>query len=170
MKEKDLKELLYIVSCNHSDNAVIEIIKRFTPLIKKNAKILGYDDAESDLIIHLIEVLYSLKTEKAKSFLEGQAVNYISRTIRNKRIDINRKQNKSFFELELFEPVNVSVEYERQEIKELLDLLSERQKYVIVLKYYYGYSDIEIAKYIGVSRQAVNKIHRVSINKMRLAN
>lgn len=170
MKEKTLKELLYIVSCNHNDNAVVEIINRFLPLIKKNAKMLGYDGAESDLIIHLIEVLYSLKVEKVEKFSEGQAVNYITSVIRNKSIDINRKQTKSFLELELFESVDTTREYDQQEINELLALLSERQKNVIILKYYYGYSDIEIAKYFGISRQAVNKIHRVSINKMRLAN
>ncbi len=167
MKDKTLKELLRIVSSSHNENAVIEIIKRFTPLIKKNAKMLGYDGAESDLIIHLIEVIFSLKSEKIESFLEGQSVKYISSTIKNKSIDIIRKRTKSILEIELFETVDINAEYTQYEINELLDLLSERQRLVVILKYFYGYSDAEIAKCLGISRQAVNKIHRVSISKMR---
>ena len=167
MKEKTLKELMSIVSCNHNENAVIEIIKRFTPLIKKEARRLDYEGAESDLTIHLIEVLYSLNSEKIDRFFEGQAVNYISMSLKNKSIDIVRKKNKSILEVELFESIYVNEEYKQHEIKELLDELSERQRNVIVLKYYYGYSDIEISKCLGISRQAINKIHRVSVKKMK---
>lgn len=171
MEKTTLKELLHNAAINHDDEATLEIIERFMPMIKKNARILRYDGAESDLIIHLIEVIFSMKPEKINKLLEGQVVNYIVKTIKNKRIDIARKQVKACDEIQLFESGDYVIEHiDKQEVDELLEVLSERQKNVIVLKYFYGYSDIEIAKHFGISRQAVNKIHRVAIGKMKSEN
>jgi len=166
-----LKELLHNAAINHDDESTLEIIERFMPIIEKNARILRYDGAESDLIIHLIEVIFSMKPEKIDKLLEGQAVNYIVKTIKNKRIDIARKKIKACDEIHLFESGDYLIEHiDKQEVDGLLEVLSERQKNVIVLKYFYGYSDVEIAKHFGISRQAVNKIHRVAIGKMKAEN
>ena len=168
MKNKTLKELLYMGSTCRDKDAILEIIERFMPAIRKNARMLRCNGAESDLVIHLIEVIYSLKTEKIDMLVEGQAVNYIATAIRNKSVDINRKKEIDFVELESASYYDTAIDYEhRYEVNQLLSLLTERQKNIIVLKYYYGYSDKEIGAFFGISRQAVNKIHRVALRKMK---
>lgn len=171
MKSKTFKELLYIARNEHDKDAMQELIERFMPSIKKNARILGYDDAEGDLVLHLIEVVYALKNEKIEALSEGQAVNYVVSVIKNRSIDLGRKKCKCLDEVELFETVDKADDYIYNfEINELMAVLTVRQKSVLVLKYYYGYSDVEIGKFLGITRQAVNKIHRVSINKIKMSN
>lgn len=86
-------------------------------------------------------------------------------------LDLGRKKCKCLDEVELFEAVDKADDYIYNfEINELMAVLTVRQKSVLVLKYYYGYSDVEIGKFLGITRQAVNKIHRVSINKIKMSN
>ena len=49
----------------------------------------------------------------------------------------------------------------------MLECLNDRQKKVIVLRYFYGYSDAEIGEIIGITRQAVNKLHRKSLKILK---
>ncbi len=48
-------------------------------------------------------------------------------------------------------------------LKNGLALLTERQRLAIAYRYFYGYSDSEIAHMFAISRQAVNKLHRRAI-------
>lgn len=169
MRNEPLTTLLYMVQRDHNKDAMQEIIERFQPIIQKTARRLNYDGSESDLIINLIEKLYSLGKDKVLQLDEGQAVNYIASIVRNKGIDINRKRSKTIEEVALIETHEITEDefFINCTIADLLQLLNERQEKVIILKYFYGYSDVEIGKLFGISRQAVNKIHRKSIEILR---
>lgn len=41
-------------------NAMMEIIERFTPIIKKYSYKLNYEDTEQDLILNLIQAVYKM--------------------------------------------------------------------------------------------------------------
>lgn len=49
----------------------------------------------------------------------------------------------------------------------LINKLTKKEKTVIILKYFYEYSDVEIANIFGVSRQAINKTKNRALNKMK---
>jgi len=55
-KRIKLSELVYKTQ-NGDEEAVVEIIKRFTPLINKYSRRMGYDAANSDLVLLLISAL-----------------------------------------------------------------------------------------------------------------
>lgn len=52
-------------------------------------------------------------------------------------------------------------------ISELLDSLPINQRKVIILKYIYEFSDTDIAKQLGVSRQAINSTKNRALKNLR---
>ena len=53
------------------------------------------------------------------------------------------------------------------EIRRLTEHLSEIQRQVISLKYWYGYSEVDIAQMLHITRQAVNRTKNRAINELR---
>lgn len=169
MSIKSLVNLLYLASREHDIDAIECLVQKFLPIIKKHAKILGYDGAESDLIIRLIEQVYRLNLIKINNFNEGQAVSYVAQMIKNAAIDIHRKRCSQVQEIYLTSISDLpDCKLKSKEIvKELIEILNKKQKMVIIAKYFYGYSDKEIGDALGVSRQAINKIHNRALNIMK---
>lgn len=163
-----LVELLLLANKDHDKEAIEIIVTRFSPLLRKVAHMLDYDGAESDLIIYLIETIYSLNVSKVEKLSEGQAVNYIARIIKNKGIDIHRRMRSQLDEIHTECLVELSDRYfETDNVWEYLEFLDKKQRIVVSLKYYYGYSDVEIGNKLGISRQAVNKTNRKALEKIR---
>ena len=54
------------------------------------------------------------------------------------------------------------------DLKEGYKLLTKRERKIISLYYLEGYKDEEIARFSGISQQAVNKSRKKGINKLML--
>ena len=52
-------------------------------------------------------------------------------------------------------------------LKEGMKSLNSRQRSAIILRYIYGFSDTEIGERLGITRQAVNRLQRKSLNILR---
>ena len=76
-----------------------------------------------------------------------------------------------FFHLETYPGENPETSYLRKELThEMLELLTKKQRSVIVLYYAYGFTQPEIAKRLGITKQAVgirliSALHRLKKNK-----
>ena len=166
-----LKENLIKLSHNICDNeAMAQIIFKFQPLIKSLATRLKYDCSETDLVIFLIELSRGFHCDEKKKYSEGQLINYFVRALRYKAIDLYRKNKKGIEEVfvEEIPETAENISYTTEMILlQSIRKLSIRQQTVLIKKYFYGYSDIEIASMLGISRQAVNKIKRHAIEKLR---
>ena len=57
---------------------------------------------------------------------------------------------------------------QKNNLEESYDLLTKRERKVITLYYLEGYKDEEIARFSGISQQAVNKSRKKGINKLML--
>ena len=57
---------------------------------------------------------------------------------------------------------------QKNDLEESYDLLTKRERKVITLYYLEGYKDEEIARFSGISQQAVNKSRKKGINKLML--
>ena len=53
-------------------------------------------------------------------------------------------------------------------LEEAHELLTQRERKIINLYYLEGYKDEEIARFYGISQQAVNKSRKKGINKLML--
>ncbi|MBE6060252.1 MAG: hypothetical protein E7215_08780, partial [Clostridium sulfidigenes] len=49
----------------------------------------------------------------------------------------------------------------------LKKIINEKQKYVLIRKYYYDYTDKEISNELAISRQAISKIHKKTIENFK---
>jgi len=168
--QHSLRGLLLLSNSQHDEAAMQFIIEKFRPVIRKYAMQLHYDGAESDLVISLIEFVYKLDVRKLQSRSEGELVSFIVHTIRNKKIDIYRKNNKGVEEIGIdsVPAMPDSIDFtETSCFRETIWKLPKKQRAVIIAKYFYGYSDIEIAEMFRVSRQAVNQIKRRAIKALR---
>ncbi|OUN34165.1 sigma factor-like helix-turn-helix DNA-binding protein [Lachnoclostridium sp. An76] len=56
---------------------------------------------------------------------------------------------------------------EKEQILELMGLLTERQREIVILHFYYGETQWEIAKFLGVSQPVVSQTLMAALRRMR---
>lgn len=64
-------------AANEDEEAIVVIIKKFMPTILKFSRELNYEEAETDLIIGLLEKLPKISSKIVVNTHEGVVVNYI---------------------------------------------------------------------------------------------
>ena len=157
---------------NGDENALLEIIFRFNYTIKKFSRELKYDGAESDLIISLIEIIKEINLLNVHIKNDGAIVNFIYRSLYNRKIDLYRKNIIGIREectenLELI-PDRSSIETETSIFfKDILKTLSVLQRDVLVLRYYNEYTDREVAEKMKISRQAINRAKNKGLKRLK---
>jgi len=153
------------------EESILLIVEKFMPSIKKFARELSYPEAETDLIICLLEGLPKYSSKFTDDVEEGIVVSYIYRMLKNKKIDLFRKnvlrKSDDVLNDDLLQNVASTESFEDEfELLDSLNMLTSKQKKIIVLKYYHGYSDDEISKLFNISRQSVNKIKIRALEKL----
>lgn len=143
---------------------ILEIINKFNPLIKKYSYLLNYDDAEQDLIVALIEIVYKLPLNKIPTKCSDKyIVSYIHSALKNKYIYLSKKQSillkqSDELDLNIYESSITSQDlYNYVFVKDLLNQVTELQRTILILKFIKNYSETEISDILDISRQSVNK-------------
>jgi len=75
-----LYELLERSKCGDQE-AVVELIERFKPLLKKYARKLNYEDAYEDLLLNFIEMLNTLNVNSLRARSDAVIVTYFGKAI-----------------------------------------------------------------------------------------
>lgn len=155
---------LIVSAKDNNQGSLMELINRFQPLIKKHAYALNYEDAENDLTVDMIELIYNMPVFQN----DGQAVQYISKSMRHSYIKflkekIHVRDNECLYDPEFIKNMEIVSEDFAEKNLDLLfaiEKLSYNQKWVIKYKFLYMLQDKEIMKRLKISRQAVynNKI------------
>ena len=167
------KNLLDVIRKSKQGNkeALLYIINKFIPLIKKYARILNYEEAETDLIISLIEIIQHMKSSKFNKGNDGMIISYIHNCMKNKRIDLYRKYVKnSIAEVEINLDILEGKNYNFEDsllIEDMLNNVTDLQRKILISKYIYGYSEVVISKKSGISRQAVNRAKNRAVKCIR---
>lgn len=155
----------------HKQDSLTEIIRRFNPLIRKYSYSLGYEDAESDLVVSMIQLIYDMPIFKN----DGQAVQYISKSMNHAYIklmkeQIHRRENEILYDPDTFKNLKrLSVSHDEKDLDILsaIERLTHNQKWVIKYKFFYMLPDKEIMKRLNISRQAVYKNKINALKKLR---
>lgn len=160
-----------IKSFKAGDTSTFERInENFRNLILFYAHRLKYEDSAQDLTVFLIELLYSVDLSVFVPDESEGLKHYIAVAIRNRYILLSKSYQKTalwrncLYENNAF--YNDSME-ERMYILDAFKCLSERQRTVMIYKYIYNYSDIEIAQMLKISRQAVNQLKLRSVEILK---
>lgn len=169
------KELYLLINeaQNGVEESLLEVVKRFQPLLKKYARKLKYEDAMQDLLETFLLMLPMINIKKNKN--EGQLVNYVAKVIYHQFIKLAKHNNQyNFVEIDYDEEKNEydigrsQVDhYDEIDILNELKKLDEQQRQIIYLHFFIGYTIQEIADIIGVSRQAVNKKKNVALHILK---
>lgn len=159
--------------------ALHELIKDFSPLLKKYASLLRYEDAEDDLRLDFIRLICTFKVEAFANRENPFVLAYIEKSIRNAFIrhskinqqyrnrcvllgDLNDKQK------DLVEKLAVTYDrYSEIDTSQIKKQLTEREYSVIDFLYYRDRSVEETGRALGVSRQAVNQAKNKALGKLR---
>lgn len=154
--------------CYNNAYALQNTIETFNPLIKKYSRLLQYNEAESDLTTALIIILCKMPRLQNQALIVG----YVAKSLKNEYIALSKKRQRQANHELLRDEVLVSEDGDLDieltvDVKNALSKLTENQKYIIYLKYYLDYSDAEIASILNISRQAVNKLKRAALQKLK---
>ncbi len=170
--EKSLLYDLFVQAKDGSEVAKVDIYNKFLPCIKGFAKKLSYEEAETDLVIFLLEFINNVSLKKIKNISDGEIVLYVYNAIKCRYINILKAlNNKNIQIIALDMDINhfdYYKEIELEYISWLLSNLSDVQKKIIIGKYLYNYSNIELSEICGISKQAVSRQRKKAIEIINL--
>ena len=168
-------ELLILIkeSQNKNKDATMKIIEKFRPLINKYSRKLNYDGADTDLIISLIKLIKKFSIDKSELLQEDKAiVSYIFISIKNEYIRLSQKYGK-VFKNEIHCKDDVINNLQGHDdiydfiIEDLLKKLPKLQKEILSGIFLLNLKEVELAKYLNISRQAVNSTKRRALKNLK---
>ena len=175
----DLKLCEEINAAKNDRDVLQGLVTKFTPLLKKYAALLKYEDAYFDLQLDFIELICNFKIAEMKNTNDGAILSYIKRSIHNQYIKRSKANGEYWSKNNMLSEMSdeqvavisfyfsVTDNYDIISFKEYKKYLTQQEYEVVVLIYYYGYEVSEIAKFKNVSRQAVNQLKVRALSKLR---
>lgn len=172
-----IEELLF--KSQHGDkNAILFLINKFNPLLKKYAYKLKYDDAYNDLLVDFINVIKSINIGNMRNRNEGTYVSYLHESIYRcytKKLSYLYEQFQmvSYSSLSKEEQYIIDAKastndrYIYYNISDIKKILSEEEFSIIYSIYMEGMSVSEIARQKNISRQAINQKKIKALKKLK---
>lgn len=160
MEQESISTLRKLATAG-SEEALLNLLTRFTPLLNKYARKFDYEDTFSEPQLYFIKLIKTFPPV-ADYWNDGQTVSYIAKSIYTYYIKLS-KQN-TFRENNLLEfnpditdkPIIDDTDFTIL-LTELFSSLTEWQKTILILHYVDGFSIQEIAQQYNKTRQAINK-------------
>jgi RNA polymerase sigma factor (sigma-70 family) len=161
---------LFHLAKSENEEAKLELIKKFLPCINGFGKKLYYEESETDLTIFLLEFIRKIDLNKFKNRNDGEIINYMHSAFKSKYINtlrqlLNNKKEQNF--VQDFIWTDNYDELDKDYFLSLLDNLCEIQKKIIIGKYYYCYTDIELANMLSVSRQTIYNHKKKALSNIK---
>lgn len=163
-----------------NEDALSEIVQRFSPLLRKYAYKLHTEDAYADLQLFLINFIHSIDFNSLHSCNDGILVNYISNAIYHQYISLSKKSRKytkkmvSLDDLSELDPLEFdkrcseSDTYNQLLLCDLRRILTTSEYQIIYAHFFRQYSIAEIALMQGKSRQAINQTKNNALKKLQV--
>lgn len=163
---------------NGDKDAMVKLIDRFQPLLKKYAAKLRYEDAYEDTVLFFIEFIKCFNLKSMNSLKDEVIVSYINTSIinfYNKKIQklIERKKEIVISDLTREQAYYTEVRLAKEDKTDIFvewgfeKKLNQNEYRIIYMVYIEGYSVAEIVRTSNKSRQAVNQIKRRALKKLK---
>lgn len=172
-----------VIMAKKGDRLAIEnIINLFEPAILSNIKDLysynfinkfDIEDNKQELILAILNSIKMIPIEKQSFCNDGCIINYINRSIKNKKLEFLNKYFKRYkienqyefdFNLIICNENNIDSQVI---FEDLVSNLNENERNIIENKFLLEKSDVEIGHMLHISRQAVNKTKNRALNKLK---
>ncbi len=157
--------------------ALLILLKRFLPLLRKYANKLNYEDAFFDMQLCFIELILTWDLCILRNKSEGALVKYISSSLYHAfcklvgMLTSQKQENVSVDVLVEKQSLALSTSLYHSESSWKLPtypkgLLTRKEEVIIRLIYETGYSAAEISRALNVSRQSVNQCKKRAEKKL----
>ncbi len=168
-----------LVSAQQGDEkAMLELINRFQPLLRKYAKKLRYADAYEECLLFFIELVKTMDLKRLKALEDQALVSYIKISITHfygKQVYkyFEEPQMIAFSELTQEQRYYVEAKTAKQDEQNVFTelgvdrFLNPNEKRILYLIYAKGYTPAEIARKCHKSRQTVNQLKLRTLKKLR---
>ena len=162
------------------DNAMIEIIEQFTPIIDKYTRLMNYDeDCRSELVLKLIALVKNeIDTEKMQNTGDGAIVNYITHAIRHHYIAFSKafcrkRDNEIVYDRDIFvelleDNLQTPENMDNGLMMEMLrSNLTNREYMCVRLIVLEGWTAEQVAARFDVTKQAINQCKIRALAKVK---
>ena len=155
------------------------LVEKFGPLLRKYSRKLFWEDALSDLTVAFLELIYALPVYRLRCTEDGALINYIAKSVYHTYVTLlndyfSRPQEVASLddatEAQKLETIAYVDKRETSAFLDLLDLcpaLTERERTVLTLIFFWGYTSAEVAKHFSTSKQNINQTKLRALGKMR---
>lgn len=158
-----------------NQQSVLDLVRRFSPILKKYARKLETEDAYYDLQAEFLELIYRFDCSKLGSANEGAVVQYLSRSIYHAYVKLLGQLIDNKVPTISVEDLTDSVLYQNSITCEIPcksfaippTLLTPLETDAFNLICVWGYSAAELARREGVSRQSVNQAKQRAVLKLQ---
>lgn len=177
---------LLIKSSKGDNDALLKVIEKFQPLLRKYAHNLNYEDAYSDLMCNLIETCKSFDMNNIRTPTQATLVVYIKTCVINSykallRNKLKEKSNLIYFispskdsecsndnYIDFWDKL-ASVEDEHLKLEHdfLLSILTKYEAEVVMLFYFHKHSVKDIAQYYHVKPPAICQAKSSALRKLK---
>ena len=146
------------------EKAMLELISRFQPLLKKYGKKLGYDDAYEDCLLFFIELVKGMDLKKLNTLKDQVAISYIKVSVthfysgRIRRL-LEERREIAFSELTEEQRYYVEAKAAKQDERDVFAelgvdrLLNPNERMLLYIVYAKGYTIAEIPRKYNKERQ-----------------
>lgn len=175
--DKYIFELIDTIQKGNKEK-ITDIITIFQGQIKCYGRKAQSEDIQQDLYIFLLHLINTISLDKMNNTNDKTLISYISHSIKFKFYKYFKQQyNQSNTELNFLDEINYeenptnciseNMIFSDLEFLNLLKDLTDKERNVIINKYKYGFSTSEIARKNKVSVQAIYKLEKHALNKLR---
>ena len=155
---------------NGDSDTFILILERFEPKLNKLQRNSIYEDMKSDLILFMFKLLNKIPLEKEVFREDKYIISYINKSLQYQYIYLNKINYKVKSNEMILEETDINNRddncFSNIIFEDLIKNLTEREKDMIFKRYKLNYSEAEIGRMKGISRQAVHKTHVRALSKM----
>ncbi|MGL5714679.1 MAG: RNA polymerase sigma factor [Paraclostridium sp.] len=147
------------------------ILERFEPKLNKLQRESVYEDMKSDLILFMFKLLNKIPLEKEVFREDKYIISYINKSLQHQYIYLNKYNYKVKSSERVLEETYINNGddncFSNIIFEDCIKNLTEIEKDTIFKRYQLNYSEAEIGRMKGISRQAVHKTHVRALSKMK---
>ena len=162
---------------NGDQEAMLELLKKFKPFLKRNAKKLDCENAYEEFLVSFIGVIRRIKLEKMRSLDDGAITTYITTSAGHDFGEIFQRHNNevktiAFSQLEEWQiPAaedQTSVDDRLSiDLSKMKPILTGLEYEVIYDRFILGYTGIKIAQLLGTTGSNISQIKKSALKKLK---